>query len=138
MRFRLNATHGSRLAPYDQLRCISIAERLSIDHRRVAGALSVRPSYVGELSARRTGTELSTRALVPLKRTIEHMRGSPLTPVQVEVNKKLGGQSQAFYVGQLNLLAEADLFDLEDRRVRQGLRVLESNLSRLDLSEPVV
>ena len=28
---RLNSAHGSRLAPYDQLRCVAIAERLSID-----------------------------------------------------------------------------------------------------------
>ena len=135
---RLNATHGSRLAPYDQLRCVSIAERLSIDPSRVAGALSVRPSYVGDLSARRTGTELSTSAPIPLKRTIEHMRGRPLTPAQIEVNAKLGGQSQTFYLRQINLLAETDLFDLEDPRVREGLRRLESNLERLDFSEPAV
>ena len=135
---RLNAAHGSRLASYDQLRCVSIAERLSIDPSQVAGALSVRPSYVGELSARRTGTELSTSAPIPLKRTIEHMRGRPLTSEQIEVNAKLGGQSQAFYLGQLNLLAEADLFDLENPRVREGLRRLENNLGRLDFSERAV
>ena len=135
---RLNAAHGSRLASYDQLRCVSIAERLSIDPSRMAGALSVRPSYVGELSAKRTGTDLSTSMPVPLKRTIEHMRGRPLTPEQIEVNAKLGGQSQTFYLGQINLLAEADLFDLEDPRVRAGLRRLESNLGRLDFSERAV
>ena len=135
---RLNAAHGSRLASYDQLRCVSIAEQLSIDPSQVAGALSVRPSYVGELSARRTGTELSTSAPIPLKRTIEHMRGRPLTPEQIEVNTKLGGQSQAFYLGQINMLAETDLFDLENPRVREGLRRLESNLGRLDFSERAV
>ena len=132
---RLNSAHGSRLAPYDQVRCAAIAQTLSIDPDRLAAALSVRPSYVGDLTARRTGTDLTTRAAIPLKRTIEHMRGRDLTPDQIEANAKLGGQDQAFYVGQLNLLAENDLFDLENERVREGLRRLESNLERLDFSE---
>ena len=135
---RLNAIHGSRLASYDQLRCVAIAERLSISPDQVAGALSVRPSYVGDLSARRTGTELATSAPIPLKRTIEHMRGRPLTPEQIEVNTKLSGQSQTFYLGQLNMLAEANLFNLENPRVREGLRRLETNLDRLDFSEPAM
>ena len=133
---RLNAAHGSRLAPYDQLRCVGIAQRLSIDPGRVAGALSVRPSYVGELSARRLGTELSTRSPVPLKRTIEHMRGRPLTPAQMEANRKLGGQAQAFYLSQINLLVENGLLDLEDPRVRAELWRLKENLEGFDVSKP--
>ena len=132
---RLNSAHGSRLAPYDQLRCVGIAQELSIDPRRVAGALSVRPSYVGELSARRLGTELSTRSPVPLKRTIEHMRGRPLTRAQMEANKKLGGQSQAFYLNQINLLIENGLLDLDDPRVRAELLRLGENLQGVDLLE---
>ena len=126
---------GRLKSAYDQVRCAAIAQGLSIDPGRLAAALSVRPSYVGDLTARRTGTELTTRAAVPLKRTIEHMRGRDLTPAQIEANAKLGGQDQAFYVGQLNLLAENRLFDLENERVREGLRRLESNLGRLDFSE---
>lgn len=134
---RLNSAHGSRLAPYDQLRCVAIAQRLSIDPHRVAGALSVRPSYIGDLTARRSGTELATRSPVPLKRTIEHMRGRELTPAQIEANDKLGGQSQTFYLNQINLLAENDLFDLEEARVRHELRRLERNLEQLDFSERI-
>lgn len=67
---RMNSAHGSRLAPYDQVRCATIAQRLSIAPERLAAVLSVRPSYVGDLTARRTGTELATRAAIPLKRTI--------------------------------------------------------------------
>jgi hypothetical protein len=44
------------------------------------------------------------------------MRGRDLTPAQVEANGKLGGQDQAFYIRQLNLLAENDLFDLDNER----------------------
>ena len=133
---RLNSAHGSRLAPYDQLRCIGIAQGLSIDPARVAGALSVTPSYLGELSSRRLGTELATRSPVPLKRTIEHMRGRPLTTAQMEANQKLGGQSQGFYLNQINLLVENGLLDLEDSRVRDGLRRLKENLDGVDVSEP--
>lgn len=133
---RLNSAHGSRLAPYDQLRCIGIAQELSIDPARVAGALSVTPSYLGELSSRRLGTELTTRSPIPLKRTIEHMKGRPLTTAQMEANQKLGGQSQAFYLNQLNLLIENGLLDLEDSRVRDGLRRLKENLDGVDVSEP--
>lgn len=132
---RLNSAHGHRLAPYDQLRCVAIAQRLHIDERRVAEALSVRPSYVGELSARRLGTELSTRSPIPLKRTIEHMTGRPLTQMQMEANKKLGGQSQAFYLTQINLLVENDLLNLEDPRVIAELVRLKGNLERVDLPE---
>lgn len=132
---RLNSAHGSRLAPYDQLRCIGISQRLSIDPSRVASALSVRPSYVGELSARRLGTELATRSPIPLKRTIEHMRGRPLTTAQMEANQKLGGQSQAFYLNQLNMLIENGLLNLEDSRVRAELGRLKKNLQGVDVSE---
>ena len=125
---RLNAAHGSRLAPYDQLRCVEIAQRLSIDPGRVAGALSVRPSYVGELSARRLGSELSTRSPVPLKRTIEHMRGNPLNPAQMGANQKLGGQSQAFYVNQLILLLENDLLDTTNANLMERLAHLKDLL----------
>lgn len=125
---RLNSAHGSRLAPYDQLRCVGIAQELSIDPGRVAGALSVTPSYVGELSARRLGTELATRSPVPLKRTIEHMRGRPLTPAQMEANRKLGGQSQAFYVNQLVLLLENGLLDEADPNLMERLAHLKGLL----------
>ena len=128
---RLNAAHGSRLAPYDQLRCIAIAERLSVDPSRVAGALSVRPSYVGELSLRRTGSELATQAPVPLKRTIEHMRGRPLTSGQMEANRKLGGQAQAFYVNQLIILLENDLLDTENENLMARVERLKVLLSRV-------
>ncbi len=63
------------------------------------------------------------------------MKGRDLTPMQIEANAKLGGQDQTFYVGQLNLLAENGLFDLENERVREGLRRVEVYLSRLDFSE---
>lgn len=132
---RLNAGHGSRLASYDQLRCVAIAERLSIDSRRMAKALSVRPSYIGELRASRMGTELATRSPIPLKRTIEHMRGQSLTPAQMETNQKLGGHSQAYSINQLNLLAENDLLDLESLVVRNSLRRLLGNLEALDLPD---
>lgn len=129
---RLNSAHGSRLTAYDQLRCVAIAERLSIDPRRVAGALSVRPSYVGELSAKRMGGELGTRSPVPLKRTIEHMRGRDLTKAQMEANHKLGGQSQAFYVTQLVILIDDDLLDTEDADLMARLGRLKLLLERVE------
>lgn len=131
----LNSAHGSRLASYDQLRCAAIAQSLSINPARIAGALSVRPSYVGDLTARRSGTELTTRSPVSLKRTIEHMRGKELTAAQIQANEKLGGQSQTFYLNQLNLLAENGLLDLDSEHVRAELRRLERNLEGLDFRE---
>ena len=104
---------------------MAIAEQLSIDPGRLAGALSVRPSYVGELSARRTASELGTRAPVALKRTIEHLRGRALTPAQIQANRKLGGQSQAFYANQLILIVENDLLDTEDEDLLRRLGYLK-------------
>jgi len=133
---RLNSAHGSRLAPYDQLRCVAIAERLYIDPSRVARALSVRASYVGELKARRMGTELSSRAAIPLKRTIEHMRGRALTREQMQANHKLGGQNQAFYVQQLIILLQNDLLDTEDEDLMARVGTLKALLSRVATPEP--
>lgn len=133
---RLNSAHGSRLAPYDQLRVVAIAERLSIDPARVAAALSVRPSYVGELRARRTGTELTTRAAIPLKRTIEHMRGRELTPAQIEANGKLGGRSQASYVDQLVIPLENGLLDAENGDPMGRIGRLERLLSGVAAPPP--
>ena len=129
----LNSHHGQRLASYDQLRCVTIAKELSIDYMRLAGALSVRPAYIGEFSKRRTGSEMGTRAPVALKRTIEHMRGRELTPNQVEANQKLGGQSQSFYVNQLTLLIEHNLLDTEDANLMQRLGYLQRLLEETEL-----
>lgn len=132
----LNSHHGQRLATYDQLRCIGIAEELSIDYDRLAGTLSVRPSYVGDLSVRRMGTELGTRSPIPLKRTIEHMRGNALTKAQMEANQKLSGQSPAYTANQLILLIENNLLDTEDENLMRRIGYLKYLLDGIEIPVP--
>lgn len=132
---RINDSHGRRLSSYEQLRCVEITHRLSVDPRRVAGALSLRPRVFEELVAKRFGTEITTRAPIPLKRTIQHMKGQFLTREQIEVNDKLGGQPQSFYVTQIILLVQSDLLDTGDPDLMRRLGRLKELLEGVDLPE---
>lgn len=129
---RLNAGHGRRLAPYDQARCAAIGQRLSVDRSRLADALSVRPAAVDQLSAERFGSELSTRSPIPLKRTIQHMRGKSLSKAQIEANNKLGGHAQSYYANQLILLLENDLLDVENEKLLRRVAKLKGLVGDLE------
>lgn len=119
---RYNATHGRNLTTYDRSHCAIVAINFGINDKDISTCLNVKKSWLGELRKDRTAFINST--IIPLKRTIRHMRGKKLTVEQQEVNKKLSGMNQLFYVNQLIFLLESNLINKADDNLIDGLKTL--------------
>jgi hypothetical protein len=132
---RYNATHGRTLTSYDRTHCAIRAEELKILPAQLASAMAMTTDAVGALVATRVGKlRAATSAagvLVPLKRTIQHMAGKSLTRAQEDVNGKLSGAAQSFYVNQIVMLIEQGLLNREDERLIAKLRRLRELLADL-------
>lgn len=127
---RYNAAHGARLDPCDRTHCVLIAERLSIPLDAVAGALHMPAEKLGDLRQHRTGS-LAGGLQIALKRTISHMEGRRLTKAQSDVNDKLSGMNQQFYVNQVVMLIESNLLDKEDEKLMARLEYLAKLLNEM-------
>lgn len=135
---KYNATHGRTLTQYDRAHCILRAEDLSIDLDTTAKALSISLDKVKELRTRRVGELILTGRIkrkakgtfsnIQLKRTIQHKAGKVLTKQQVEVNSKLSGMGQSFYVNQIIMLIESKLLNTKNKRLIEKLSHLYSLL----------
>ena len=134
---RYNAHHGRTLSRYDRTHCITLAAEMKIPEAELASALSIRVEKIGELRVGRTG-ELkigNTIKTIALKRTIGHMAGLRLNKGQQEVNERLGGMNQVFYVNQIIMLIQSGLLNTADenlmakiadlRRLLDGLKQLK-------------
>lgn len=131
---RLNASHGKMLSRHDRMRCILQSERMGLKIGNVASALSMTVEKINQLKAERVG-ELKVGGVitsVPLKRTIKHMSGKRLSKKQNEVNKKISGMDQKFYVNQLVMLIESGLINQSDDILLQRLKVLWQQLGKLE------
>ncbi len=132
---RRNSGHGRTLTKFDRVHCIVKAEKLLLETDRVAAALNLTSSGFHHLVTERIGKLKSNKDSIPLKRTISHMAGKELTEKQNEVNLKLSGMNQSFYVNQIVLLFESDLINLKDNTVVESLRHLHSLLNVLFVSK---
>lgn len=125
---RCNNSHGAALSKFDKTHCVLRAEELGITMDEVASALQVTTEAIGDLKIDRVGRMWSTKQRIPLKRTIRHMAGKPLTTGQQEANDKLSGMNQRFYVEQLVLLLTNDLIDTENEPLMESLKRLHGLL----------
>lgn len=127
---RYNANHGRNLSSFDRAHSILLAEKLGLNDKAVAGALSMTVGRVESLRISKSATVGNGKVsvTVPIKQTIRHMAGKKLTRPQVDANKKLGGMNQLFYVNQLLTLIESDLIDKENEDLIEGLRKLHERL----------
>lgn len=131
---RYNASHGKMLSRHDRMRCILQSEKMRLKIDDVASALSMTIEKINQLKAERVG-ELKVGGIitsVPLKRTIKHMSGKRLSKKQNEVNKKISGMDQKFYVNQLVMLIESGLINQSDDILLQRLKVLWQQLGELE------
>ncbi len=143
---RSNSEHGRMLTKYDRTRCIILAKDLGITPIQVAADLKMRRDSVDGLMTTRvskvapmvSSVKKSKAAwdekkarLVPIKRTIEHVAGQVLTNEQFEVNKKLSGMNQSFYVNQLISLIESKLLNRKDESLMVRLRMLYDLLGNI-------
>lgn len=126
---RYNSGHGRRLTTHDKTRCLILAEKIGLRVEDVASALSLTVDAVGKLRADRVGelrvSPTHTEAL-PLKRTIRHMQGTPLTPAQAKANEHLSGMQQLFYVNQIIMILENDLLEPDNEELNERLIALSS------------
>lgn len=139
---RYNSHHGRRMSPFDcahmAIKAISmgaqvesVAQVLSMRVEKLQSLLNRRVTDVKSIRSVRDG-EKKGRPTQVLKNTIRHMSdGPPLTREQSEVNKKLGGMNQLFYVNQIIMLIEADLLDTENEGLMDRLVILEKLLKGL-------
>jgi hypothetical protein len=135
---RLNAEHGRSLSRYDRAHCLLVAEKLTLSLDETAVALGMTVDKLTELRVNRVATlSVSGKgkgAAIPLKRTIAHMTGKTLTPAQAEVNDRLGGMNQLFYVNQLISLLEADLIDRQNADLMKRLQVLRTLIGKVKVA----
>lgn len=127
---KYNSSHGVKLNSYDRVRCLQIAERIGLSLNRVAGAMGLSVERCGSLRVDRTATSAAGLSL-PIKRTIRHMRGRPLTERQQEANTKLSGMNQVFYVNQVIELIESELLNTDDQTLMGRIGVLQALLNGL-------
>lgn len=125
---RRNNSHGAALTKFDKTHCMLRAEELGITMDQLASALQITTESIGALKTNRVGRLWTTKAQIPLKRTIRHMAGKTLTAGQQEANDKLSGMNQAFYVRQLILLLKNDLVDTENELLMESLKTLHGLL----------
>ena len=126
---RMNAGHGKKLSSCDRTRCALLAERLHVPIKDMAMALSIPEDTLKELVIDRSA--FNGKLHVPIKRTIEHMRGKKLTRPQLKANEKLSGMNQLFYVNQLITLIDSDLLDTSNVDLMKRLEELAERVEAL-------
>lgn len=135
---KYNAGHGRALTQYDRAHCCVLGQELSISGDALASAMNITVEKLGKLKIDRVGKlhvairgKCGRSKKVPLKRTIQHMAGKTLSVKQGEVNEKLSGMNQKFYVNQIIMLIESDLLDLSDSELIEKLRRLKTLIEKI-------
>lgn len=129
---RLNATHGQRLTPYDQARCLELAVDLGIPEQDISLALARNPDQIAELRARKTAYDPQGKP-IPIKRTLRHLAGTRLTKNQIRANKHAGGMPVRFYADQVANAIRADIVDWSDEETVLALTGLARELAAAPL-----
>jgi hypothetical protein len=124
---RLNATHGQPLTPYDRTRIISVGRQLEIEESLLAESLSVPLERLGRLEARRNALGPSGQS-VPLKGSVPHLHGKPVSDKQMAAIERSSGMKLTFHVNQILLAIAGDLVNTESPVVMEKLQQLKEAL----------
>jgi len=119
---KCQSTHGRRLTPFDQARCIIKAEDLGLEFIAIASALGMTVERLTEIRVGKIASD--SIEPVAVKTTMSHLAGTELTPQQAEFNRKAGGMPQGFYINQVIGLLESGSVDWGNEKVVNGLRQL--------------
>lgn len=129
---RCNASHGRPLSHYDRIRVQMRLQQFRLGVKAIASALGVRPETLRAVGEGRVAKAADQpQREIPIKRTISHLRGQPITARQEEANEKLSGMPQTWYCNQLLLILEADLLDRENPNVLERLAALHEAIGRV-------
>lgn len=119
---RLNVSHGEPLSSYDLKCAIARLEELGIKRESISEIVRIPAARIDEM-VRGSGVGASGSA-VPLKYGLGHLAGQQLTQQQQGALKHYGGQSAAYYVNQLILLLEQDLWPRNQPNFANGMTKL--------------
>lgn len=124
---KANAHHGHRYTHIDYAHMVLKGQELGLSNFDIARLVYVTPGYLDEVTRDWFARDKSG-ALVPLKRTIRHMKGLTLTDEQLAVNKKLAGMHPSFYANQIVMLCDNDMIDTDSEATLAKLRELEDSV----------
>lgn len=128
---RLNSDHGQNLDRHDRVHCALLSKRWDVTTEELASALHMRePSLEKLLEERIAFMKANQQHPIALKRTLIHMAGKRLSKDQEEANKKLGGMSPKFFIGQVLLLLKNDLMPMGDERLYALLGELKDEVEK--------
>lgn len=126
----LNANHGRNMTPFDRTHAIQKAVKFEIDPQLIAAALNMKIDRISFFKQERCAKLENSRTYVPLKMPIRHMRGQTITKEQSEIIPKLGGNQQMFFINQLIMLIENDMFDWSKEKAIERLDYLSTLIGR--------
>ncbi len=136
----MNAPHGKRLTAYDIVTAITKGEKIGLTRDVIATSLSVKREYVDGLVTSRTAIGGNGKK-APLKYTVRHMAGKPLSESQLDVMPRVGGLGQPFYVNQVLLLLRNHMVDTGNENLMASLRdlydALRTFLAHKEKGKPV-
>lgn len=126
----MNARHGVPLQPYDQARSIMLGQDLGIAPERMAQALAVTPEQLGEITAERFATGPDGLPVI-LKRSLPNFSGKRISKKQMEINDRLVGMRQEYYLGRVVEMIRHRMIDLANPRVVELLGELRGILNEM-------
>lgn len=138
----LNASHGRQLDKMDQVRCVTMAERMGIELKRVAVVLHQPEESVRKLVVRVAIAPPGTRGTVPgtnkvvLKRPVQHLSEQTLTKEQAQAQVSVPGTSYKLLAKQLTDAVRLNLANRADTALMETLRELRNALIAYFAKEP--
>lgn len=125
---RLNSDHGLTLTPFDRAKIATTATELGLAEDTVAAALHMPSDRLAKLVERKTSFD-ADGSVIPIKNVAGHLKGVPLTDVQMKGMKRSSGWSARFYCEQLLNILRSDLLDMSDRPTLEKLHQLNLLIS---------
>lgn len=109
---RLNAEHGIPLTYYDVRLSILRLRDLGYTEERISNAVRMNIDKVSD-AIRGAGISTTTGQPIAIKGGLRHKNGQPISDVQQQAMRRYAGGNVVFYVRQLILLLENDLWPAE-------------------------
>jgi hypothetical protein len=116
---RLNTTHGVPLTAYDLRNAVARLESMGYQRDAISEVVKLPADKIAEITK---GFAASPEGNpVALKGGLSHKHGETLSEQQINAQRRYGGHKAVFYVRQLILLLEEDLWPREQLNFRQEM-----------------
>jgi hypothetical protein len=116
---QLNTEHGIPLTAYDLRNAVARLEKMGYQRDAISKVVKLPVDKIAEIS-KGFGTSESGDP-VALKGGLSHMQGQQLSQQQITAQKHYGGHKAVFYVRQLILLLNEDLWPRDELNFRQEM-----------------